>query len=73
MIKAALSRSIPVKAITNVRTIPEAIAKRDICKTMLSEDDNILKLYFTFPVTTATAEIVFIPSEDQDISKKHHD
>ena len=33
--------------------------KGDIYKTMLSEVDKILKLYFTFPVTTATAEISF--------------
>ena len=59
MIKTALSGSIPIQTVTNVRTIAEAMNKGDIYKTMLSEVDKILKLYFTFPVTTATAERSF--------------
>ena len=59
MIKTALSGSIPIQTVTNVRTIAEPMNKGDIYKTMLSEVDKILKLYFTFPVTTATAERSF--------------
>ena len=59
MIKAATSESIPVIKVTNVRTIAEAMNTSDIYKTMLSEVNKLLQLYFTFPVTTATAERSF--------------
>ena len=59
MIKTAFSGSIPVTKVTNVRTIAEAMNTSDIYKGMLSEVDKLLKLYFTFPVTTATAERSF--------------
>ena len=45
--------------VTNIRTIAEAMNTSDIYKTMLSEVNKLLKLYFTFPVTTATAERSF--------------
>ena len=44
---------VSVKKVTNVRTIANAIEKCDIYKGMLSE------IYFTFPVTSATAERIF--------------
>ena len=59
MIKTAFIGSIPVTKVTNVRTIAEAMNKSDVSKAMLSEVDKLLKLYFTFPVTTATAERSF--------------
>ena len=43
----------------NVRTIVEAMNRSEIYKMMLGEMYEILKLYFTFPVTTATAERSF--------------
>ena len=48
-----------IKKVTNVRTIAEAMNKSTIYKGMLGEVDKLLKLYFTFPVTTATAERSF--------------
>ena len=45
---------------TNVRTIPDAMMQSDIYKTMLCEVNKLLLLYFTFPVTTATAEWFFL-------------
>ena len=59
MIKTATSESIPVTKVTNVRTTAEAMNTSDIYKTMLSEVNKLLQLYFTFPVTTATAERSF--------------
>ena len=48
-----------VKTVTNIRTIAEAINSSDIYKRMLSEVLRLLSLYFTFPVTTASAERSF--------------
>ena len=48
-----------VKEVTNVRTVAMAMSKSEIYKGMLQEVDKLLKLYFTFPVTTATAERSF--------------
>ena len=59
MIKEANSQRIPVTRVTNVRTISEAMNTSHIYKTMLSEVAKLLKLYFTFPVTTATSERSF--------------
>ena len=55
MIKTAFQDS-PIKSVTNVRTIAEAI---NIYKRMLGEVAKVLKFYFTVPVTTATAERSF--------------
>ena len=44
---------------TNVRTIAEGMNQSDIYKKMLAEVDKMLKIYFTIPVTTATAERSF--------------
>ena len=48
-----------IKQVTSVRTIVGAMTESDIYKGMLPEIDKLLKLYFTFPVTTATAERSF--------------
>lgn len=55
MIKTANSEDIPVTKGNNVRTIAEAMNRSDIYKSMLSEVNKLLQLYFTFPVTTTTA------------------
>ena len=57
IIKTALEGTI--KKVTNVRTIADAMLKSDIYQSMLSEAKKLLSLYFTFPVTTATAERSF--------------
>lgn len=50
---------IRVTSVTNVRTISDAMNTSCIYKTMLNEVDKLLKLYYTFPVTTATSERSF--------------
>ena len=57
MVKTASEGQI--KAITNVRTIASLMEQSKIYKGMLSETDKLLKIYFTFPVTLATAERSF--------------
>ncbi len=49
MIKNAFQNH-PIKSVTNVRTIAEGMSQSEMFKR---------KLYFTFPVTTATAERSF--------------
>ena len=58
MIKNAFQHS-PIKSVTNVRTIAEGMNQSEIFKRMLGEIHKVLKIYFTFPVTTATAEQSF--------------
>ena len=48
-----------VKKVTNVRTIVDALNDSNLVKGMFSEVDKVLCLYFTFPVTSATAERSF--------------
>ena len=57
MIKTAFNGSI--KKVTTLRTLTDAMNKSEIYKGMLSEVDKLLKVYFTFPVTSATAERAF--------------
>ena len=57
LINTALAGSI--KKVTNVRTIVDALVKSDIYQNMLCEVNKLILLYFTFPVTTATAERSF--------------
>ena len=54
MIKTAMDGSI--KKTTNIRTIAQAMDKSDIYKNMLSEIDKLLRIYFTIPITSSTAE-----------------
>ncbi len=49
----------PIKSVTNVRTITEGMSQSEMFKGMLGEVHKVLKLYFTFPVTTAIAERSF--------------
>ena len=58
MIKTAFSDH-PISKITNVRTIADATNQSSIYKSMLSELDKCLKIFFSFPVTSATAERSF--------------
>ncbi len=58
MIKNAFQNH-PIKSVTNVRTIAEGMSQSEMFKRMLGEVHKVLKLYFTFPVTTATAERSF--------------
>ena len=51
--------SLNIKQVTNVRTIVTAMSESAIYQGMLQEVDKLLKLYLTFPVTTATAERSF--------------
>ena len=51
--------SLNIKQVTNVRTIVSAMSESAIYQGMLQEVDKLLKLYLTFPVTTATAERSF--------------
>lgn len=57
MIKTAFDGSI--KKVTIMRTLTDAMNKSEIYKGMLGEVDKLLKMYFTFPVTSATAERAF--------------
>ena len=57
MIKTAFDGSI--KKVTTMRTLTDAMNKSEIYKRMLSEVDKLLKIYLTFPVTSATAERAF--------------
>ena len=59
MIKTAFANNISIKKVTNVRTIADAMHQSEIYSGMLSEIDKVLKIYFTFPVTSATAERSF--------------
>lgn len=48
-----------VKTVTNVRTIADALNQSSVVRGMLSEVDKLVQAYFTFPVTSATAERSF--------------
>ena len=51
--------SVKVKKVTSARTIADALDDSNLVKGMFSEVDKVLRLYFTFPVTSATAERSF--------------
>ena len=57
LIKAAFDNS--VKEVVNIRTIANAMLESHVYQRMLTEIDKLLVLYFTFPVTTSTAERSF--------------
>jgi len=48
MIKSAFAdgTGVPIKKVTNVRTIANAMQKSEIFKGMLSEIDKVLNIYF---------------------------
>ena len=49
----------PITKITKVRTIAELLTEVEVGKSMLPEVSTLLQIYFTLPVTTATAERSF--------------
>lgn len=48
-----------ISKVTNVRTLGDLLNQSRIYKDMLSEVNKLVNLFFTFPVTTATAERSF--------------
>lgn len=54
MIETVMNGSI--RKTTNLRTIAQAMDKSNIYKNMLSEIDKLLKVHFTIPITSTTAE-----------------
>ena len=56
MIKTA---SAEIQQVTTLRTISDAMNQSEIYPRMLAKVDNALKIYYTFPVTTSTAERSF--------------
>ena len=48
-----------IKKITNVRTLCDVINENPVTKSMYTELHLLLKLYFTIPATTTTAERTF--------------
>ena len=63
MIKNSTMENRPVTRVTNVRTIAEAMSTSDIYKSMLSEVNKLLKLYFPLPVTTAKVQDLLVKYE----------
>ena len=60
LIKSAFADNITIKKVTNVRTIADAMNQNEIYKgIVLNEVDKLLRIYFTFPFTSATAERSF--------------
>ena len=60
MLQEAIKTSnMGIKKVTSVRTIADVMNTNPIFQGMLSEIDRLLKIYFTCPVTSATAERSF--------------
>ena len=59
MIRTACSECVPIKKLTNLSTIAEIMETSNVYKGILTENDKLLRIYFTFPVTSATAERSF--------------
>ena len=53
------SQDLPHLTVTSLRTLCEIFLALPLSKEMLSEVDALLRLYFTIPITTATAERSF--------------
>ena len=80
MIKTAFDGNI--KKVTTLRTLTDAMNKSDIYEGMLSEVDKLLKVYFAFPVTSATAacsngqgrgwvQVCYRPSGSTIMARRH--
>ena len=54
-----LENNLPITKVTNVRTICSIMAEISLGKEMLSEVVRLIKLFYTIPVTTSTAERTF--------------
>ena len=52
-----------IKDVTTVRTICDIISDNSITRTMFSEVYQLMQLYLTVPMTTATAECTFSMQE----------
>lgn len=53
------SQDLPNLKVTSLRTLSEMFLALPLSREMLSEVDALLRLYFTIPITTATAERSF--------------
>ena len=51
--------SIPIREVTNVRTLSEVMNELSVSKGMLSQVDRLIRIFFTIPITTSTAERTF--------------
>ena len=56
---AIKTSNISILKVTNVRTIADVLNANPIFRGMLNEIDKLLKIYFTFPVTSVTSERSF--------------
>ena len=54
-----LTNDIPIRKVTNVRTLCEVMNEVPMSKGMFSEVLRLIKIFYTIPVTTATAERTF--------------
>ena len=50
---------VPIKRVTNVQTLSDVMNEISMSKEMFSEVHRLLKIFYTIPVTTATAEHSF--------------
>ena len=50
---------VPIKRVTNVQTLFDVMNEISMSKEMFSEVHGLLKIFYTIPVTTATAERSF--------------
>lgn len=54
-----LNKSVPITKVTNIRTIYNVMTEVSLCKEMFSEVLRLIKIFYTIPVTTSTAERSF--------------
>ena len=54
-----LTSGVPIRRVTNVRTICGVMNEVSMSKDMFSEFLRLIKIFYTIPVTTATAERTF--------------
>ena len=67
MIKTACDgTSITIRHVTNIRTITDALQQIEMYTNLLSEVNKAVRMYYTFPVTSATAERSF-STDDLDL------
>ena len=60
-----------IKTVTNVRTIADALNQSSIVRGMLNEVDKLVQVYFTFLVTSATAERSFSSLRRSSMTAQH--
>ena len=51
--------AVPIKEVTNLRTLCDIMNELSMSKEMFSEVIRLLKIFYTIPVTTSTAERTF--------------